>query len=310
MRYIMFGGKGGLGKTTLSAATAYYLARQGKRVLVFSVDPQASLSDIFQRDIFGKGPTEIVPNLYAQEIDAALRLREYQQEIRRKIVDMYGMEKVPDEIEGHIQTAAAQPAMEESAAFDAMVDIVVEGGYDYYVYDLMPLGHTLHCLSMASVHDAWIGKITRLREQMREHDRVAAVMRREKEMGEDAILSELLHTRERMSKLSVVLADEEKTAFFLVVTAEQMVIDDTVKAAGLLAKYDVPLSGCIVNRVLPDSLKGQEIPGYLKGRLAMQEEYLKKLEAGFAGQVLAKVPEMAGDVTGLAMIERLAAAMF
>ena len=71
-RYIMFGGKGGLGKTTFSAATAYWLAEQGKRVLVFSVDPQASLSDIFQQDIFGKGAVEIIPNLFAQEIDAAV----------------------------------------------------------------------------------------------------------------------------------------------------------------------------------------------------------------------------------------------
>jgi arsenite-transporting ATPase len=306
----MFGGKGGLGKTTLSAATAYHLAKQGLRVLVFSVDPQASLSDIFQRDIFGKGPTEIIPNLYAQEIDGASRLREHQLEIRQKILDMYGMEKVPDEIESHIQAAATRPGMEESAAFDAMVDIVVKGGYDYYVYDLPPLGHALHYLSMASVHDAWIGKITGLRGEMREHDRVAAVMRRDKEMDEDAILTELLHTKERINKSSAILADREKTAFFLVVTAEGVVIDATLRAVELLAKYGVPLAGCIVNRVLPDSLKRQQIPDYLRGRLAMQEEHLKKVEARFAGQVLASVPEMASDVTGLAMIERLAAAMF
>src|SRR3989337_3994398 len=108
-RYIMFGGKGGLGKTTFSAATAYYLARKGKRVLVFSVDPQASLSDIFKKDIFGKGPTEIMPNLYAQEIDADRRVKEYQQEIRQKIFDMYGMDKIPEEIESYILAAAAEP---------------------------------------------------------------------------------------------------------------------------------------------------------------------------------------------------------
>ncbi|RME89516.1 MAG: arsenic transporter, partial [Anaerolineae bacterium] len=112
-RYIMFGGKGGLGKTTFSAATAYWLAKQGYKVLVFSVDPQASLSDIFQQDIFGKGPVEIIPNLFAQEIDADRRIREYQEEIRQKIRDMYGMEEIPQEIEDYIQAAAAEPAMEE-----------------------------------------------------------------------------------------------------------------------------------------------------------------------------------------------------
>ncbi len=309
-RYIMFGGKGGLGKTTFSAACAFYLAKQGKRVLVFSVDPQASLSDIFQKDIFGKGPTEIIPNLYAQEIDADRRVREYQQEIRQKILDMYGMEKIPDEIESYIQAAAAEPAMEESAIFDEVVDIVVKGGYDYYIYDLVPLGHALYYLSMASVYDAWIGKITGLREQMREYDQVAAVMRREKELDEDAILKELLYIKERINKSSSILTDKEKTAFFFVVTAEQMVINDTVKAAELFSKFDVPLSGYIVNRVLSDSLKGQDIPEYLKNRIAMQEHYLKVIEETFAGQILAFVPEMERDVTGLAMIEKLAAAMF
>ena len=71
-RYIMFGGKGGLGKTTFSAATGYWLAKQGHRVLIFSVDPQASLSDIFQQDLFGKGPVQIMDNLWAQEIDASV----------------------------------------------------------------------------------------------------------------------------------------------------------------------------------------------------------------------------------------------
>src|SRR5512137_1576988 len=168
-RYIMFGGKGGLGKTTFSAATAYWLAQQGKKVLVFSVDPQASLSDIFQRDIFGKGAVEIMPNLYAQEIDADSHIKEYQQEIRQKILDMYGMDSVPEEIENYIQAASAEPAMEESAIFDAVVDVVVKKDFDYYIYDLVPLGHALYYLSMAKVYDEWINKITHLREEMREY---------------------------------------------------------------------------------------------------------------------------------------------
>jgi len=299
-----------LGKTTFSAATAFYLAKKGYRVLVFSVDPQASLSDIFKQDIFGKGPTEICPNLYAQEIDADRRVREYQQEIRQKILDMYGMEKIPDEIESYIQAAAAEPAMEESAIFDEVVDIVVKGGYDYYIYDLVPLGHALYYLSMASVYDAWIDKITDLRSQMREYDQVAAVMRREKETDEDAILNELLYIKERINKSSSILTDKKRTAFFFVLTAEQMVIQDTMKAAQLFAKFDVPLSGYIINRVLPSELREQRIPEYLKNRLTMQDHYLKVIEKDFAGQILASVPEMERDVTGLGMIEKMAQAMY
>src|SRR5512137_1264975 len=212
-RYIMFGGKGGLGKTTFSAAAAYWLAKKGFKVLVFSVDPQASLSDIFKRDIFGKGPVEIMPNLFAQEIDADRRIKEYQDEIRKKILDMYGLEQVPEEIENYIQAAAAEPAMEESAIFDEVVDIVVGGKYDYYIYDLVPLGHALYYLSMASVYDQWIDKITALRSEMEEYSQVAAVMQRKKESEEDAILRELQEIKYRINKSSGILTDRQPTAF-------------------------------------------------------------------------------------------------
>ncbi len=309
-RYIMFGGKGGLGKTTFSAATAYWLAKKGYRVLVFSVDPQASLSDIFQRDIFGKGPVEIMPNLYAQEIDADKRIKEYQDEIRRKILDMYGLPEVPQEIENYIQAAAAEPAMEESAIFDEVVDIVVGGQYDYYIYDLVPLGHALYYLSMASVYDQWIDKITALREEMAEYEKVAAVMRREKETEEDKILKELQYIKNRINTSSGILTDKQKTAFFFVLVPEEMIILDTQKAAGLFAKFNVPLSGYIVNRVIPAELAQQNIPAYLRNRIEMQRQYLDKINRTFGGEVLAWVPEFERDITGLPMIEKVANAMF
>jgi arsenite-transporting ATPase len=309
-RYIMFGGKGGLGKTTFSAATAYWLAKQGHRVLVFSVDPQASLSDIFKMDIFGKGAVEIMPNLYAQEIDADKRIKEYQEEIRQKIRDMYGMEEIPEEIENYIQAAAAEPAMEESAIFDEVVDIVVGGEYDYYIYDLVPLGHALYYLSMASVYDEWIDKITKLREEMAEYGQVAAVMQRSKETEEDKILKELMEIKYRINTSSSILTDKQKTAFFFVVIPEEMIILDTQKAAGLFAKFDVPLSGYIVNRVIPKELGEQDIPDYLRNRLAMQDTYLTKIDKTFGADVLARIPEFERDITGLPMIERVAEVMF
>lgn len=309
-RYIMFGGKGGLGKTTFSAATAYWLSKKGFKVLVFSVDPQASLSDIFQRDIFGKDPVEILPNLYAQEIDADRRIKEYQGEIRRKILDMYGMEKVPDEIENYIQAVAAEPAMEESAIFDAVVDIVVGGQYDYYIYDLVPLGHALYYLSMASVYDEWIDKITSLRQEMSEYSQVAAIMQRHKETEEDKILKELQDIKYRINTSSSILTDKQKTAFFFVVIPEEMIILDTLKAAGLFAKFEVPLAGYIVNRVIPPELADQQIPVYLRHRLEMQKGYLQKIDALFGNAVFARIPEFERDITGLSMIERMAEAMF
>jgi arsenite-transporting ATPase len=306
----MFGGGGGVGKTTFSAATAYWLASRGKKVLVFSVDPQASLTDIFKRDIFGKGPVEITTNLWAQEIDADGHIRKYQQEIRQKILDMYGMPAVPEEIENYIQAASAEPAMEESAIFDAVVDVVMQGDYDYYIYDLVPLGHALYYLSMAKVYDEWINKITRLREEMREYEEMVSRLRREKESEQDQILNELLYIKNRINTSAGILTDRMKTGFFFVVIPETMVIQDTQKAAKMFAQFDVPIAGYVVNRVIPRELLDQNIPEYLRRRIAMQEQHMADLRTAFNDQVLALVPEMERDVTGLPMIEKVAATMF
>jgi arsenite-transporting ATPase len=145
---------------------------------------------------------------------------------------------------------------------------------------------------------------------MREYDHVAAVMRRDKDLDEDAILNELLYIKDRINKSSGILTDKQKTAFFFVVTPEEMVINDTLKAKDLFTKFDVPLSGYIVNRVIPKDLKGANIPEYLKNRISLQENYLKVIEDVFKGEILAYVPEMERDITGLQMIEKLSNIMF
>jgi arsenite-transporting ATPase len=249
-------------------------------------------------------------NLWAQEVDADRRIREYQEEIRKKILDMYGFDQVPAEIDNYISAASAEPAMEESAIFDAVVDIIVQGDYDYYIYDLVPLGHALYYLSMAKVYDEWINKITRLREDMRQYDQVAATMRREQTHEQDQILAELTYIKERINASSRILTDKKRTAFFFVVVPEKMIILDTKKAAELFARFDVPLSGYIVNRVLPPELDRDGIPAYLKNRIGMQRTYLDEIRAVFGSDIRCYVPEMERDVTGLPMIERLARRLF
>jgi arsenite-transporting ATPase len=249
-------------------------------------------------------------NLWAQEIDADKHIKEYQQEIRQKILDMYGLEEVPQEIEDYIQAASAEPAMEESAIFDSVVDIVNQGDYDYYIYDLVPLGHALYYLSMAKVYDEWIAKITHLREEMREYEEVAARMKRQKEVDEDQILGELQYIRNRINSASRILTDRERTAFFFVVIPEQMILMDTRKAAGLFEKFDVPIGGYIVNRVIPEDLSTQEIPAYLRNRIEMQRHDLEEIRRTLGSGVLGHVPELERDVTGLPMIERVAGLLY
>lgn len=216
------------------------------------------------------------------------------------------MPAVPEEIENYIQAASAEPAMEESAIFD----VVMKGDYDYYIYDLVPLGHALYYLSMAKVYDEWINKITKLREDMGEYEEMVRRLRHEQETEQDQILNELLYIKNRINTSAGILTDKTKTGFFFVMIPEAMVINDTRKAAQLFAQFNVPIAGYVVNRVIPRELLSQNIPEYLRRRIAMQEQHMGELRASFGDQVVAQVLEMERDVTGLAMIEKVAAVMF
>jgi arsenite-transporting ATPase len=191
-----------------------------------------------------------------------------------------------------------------------VVDIVNQGDYDFYIYDLVPLGHALYYLSMAKVYDEWITKITRLREEMQEQQEMVSRIRREKEVEEDQILGELRFIRERINTASGILTDRQKTAFFFVIIPEEMILVDTKKAAELFANFNVPIAGYVVNRVIPEDLLGQDVPPYLKNRIEMQRKYLGRIQETFGDQILAQVPELERDVTGLEMIERVAARMY
>ena len=124
------------------------------------------------------------------------------------------------------------------------------------------------------------------------------------------ILKELQYIKHRINASSSILTDKEKTAFYFVLVPEEMIILDTQKAAGLFAKYDVPLSGYIVNRVIPEELTKSNIPEYLRNRMEMQTKYLEKIDQTFGDEVLTNVPEFERDITGLPMIERVANALF
>ena len=124
------------------------------------------------------------------------------------------------------------------------------------------------------------------------------------------ILKELLDIKYRINTSSSILTDKEKTAFFFVIIPEEMVLLDTQKAAGLFAKYQVPLSGYVVNRVIPPELGEKSIPEYLRNRLNMQKGYLERIDQLFGQEVLASIPEFERDITGLPMIEKVAEAMF
>jgi arsenite-transporting ATPase len=163
---------------------------------------------------------------------------------------------------------------------------------------------------MASIYDAWLEKITTLREQMKEYDKAIATMQRDEEIEEDEIYNELIYIKDRIGRSSKIMTDTEKTAFFFVLTPEEMTIVDTEKAAQLFAKYNVPLSGYLVNRVIDRKLLQDNIPLYLKNRIAMQANALKIINKKFGTSVLTTVPEFDSEIKGLKVIRNLAEEMF
>ncbi len=305
-KMIIFAGKGGLGKTTCSAALAYYLAvKKGKKTLCFSTDPQASLSDIFERDLFGKGEVEVAPNLYVVEIDADKRIRDYIEDVKRKIKEMYKMEEIPQEIESYIETSAVEPAMYESATYDAMVEYLVSGKYDYYIFDMPPFGHGVRMIAMAEVLSAWVEKITEAREKAREYDEIAARLRGGSPLSEDAILKELYDIRSRLSYFRDIMLDRNKTGFFMVMTPENMSILDTEKALKMFNELGLTLSGIVVNQVLPPEMINNPSP-LIARRAEVQQKYLSVIKDKFGKYIVSVIPMFDREPKGLKMLEKVA----
>jgi len=308
LRIAIFAGKGGLGKTTSSAALSYKLSTMGKRVLCFSTDPQASLSDIFEKDLFGKGEIEIAENLYVLEIDADKRIKEYVESIRQKIRDMYKIEEIPREVEDYIESAVAEPAMYESAVYDAMLDVVSQGRYDFYVFDMPPFGHGIRMVAMADILSKWVDKITEARRQAYEYEKVASRLKREKYTErEDQLLKELESIRDRIVSFSKLITDPKGTAFTMVLVPEKMAIVDTERALKMFEELGLKMSGVVVNQVYPPViLKDPRAPEYLKKKVEAQRPFLREIYEKFGDMILAILPMFRREPRGLEMIRAVA----
>jgi arsenite-transporting ATPase len=303
---VIFAGKGGLGKTTSSAALAYHMAvREGKRTLCFSTDPQASLSDIFEQDFYGKGVVELLPGLHAIEIDADRRVAEYQAQVKQKILEMYGLETVPKEIAEYIDSTAAEPAMYESATYDAMAELVAERGFDLYVFDMPPFGHGVRMVAMADILSRWVDKITEARTKVAEYEEVAASLKGSK-ATEDLVLKELNNIRAKIKTFTDMITDRRRTAFFMVLIPERMAILDTERALQMFNELGISLSGLVVNQVYPvEMLNTPGLSDFTRKRIEMQQQYMRQIHERFGNAVIAIVPMLPREPKGLAMIEEV-----
>ncbi len=162
LKYLFFGGKGGVGKTALAGATAYYLSEKlGKKTLISSTNPVHSLSSLFGQDLWRKGTRKVegTKNLYAVEIDISATIERYKGEIKERLVQFLKFADIPVDVEPFIEIATTNPSFEESAMFDDMVDLILNEKFDAYVFDTAPVAHTYRLLGMSKVYNLWLNKM-------------------------------------------------------------------------------------------------------------------------------------------------------
>lgn len=291
---VFFGGKGGVGKTTCSAAFALAASRKGQRILLVSTDPAHSTADIFQAPI-GPVERELQPRLTALEIDAEGEARRYVSGVKRDIERMFSP-GVIREAHRQIEMAAASPGLLEVALLDRMIDLILNRSraYDTIVLDTAPTGHTLQLLRMPEAITTWIQALVRHRRAILEIDR-GAEQTLEAAAAADPVLAALERRHERLAQLRRIMTDRSRTSFVFVMIPERLAIEETARAAEQLADTGVDVAGLVVNRVLPDGLEGE----FYRSRKAQEETYLKEIDRRFARLPRVRVRQLPRDVYGL-----------
>src|SRR5918911_4543315 len=168
LKYVFFGGKGGVGKTVMAGVTALWSAGQGKRTILASTNPVHSLSGLLGQDVFGKhSPVRGVENLWAYEIDTQQTIERSKQEIRDKIQWFLKFAEISTKADEFVESATMNPAFEESAMFENMIDLMFKDEYDVYVFDTAPTANARRLLGMSKIYSLWVNKMLKSREEAR-----------------------------------------------------------------------------------------------------------------------------------------------
>ena len=309
LKYFYFGGKGGVGKTAVAGATAYYLAETlGKKVLISSTNPVHSLSSLFAQDLWKRGISQIqhTRNLSAVEIDVTTTIQRYKEEIRERLLQFLKFADIPVDPAPFIEIATTNPAFEESAMFDDMVSLILNEKFDAYVFDTAPVAHTYRLLGMSKVYDLWLHKMVKSREESLSL-RTRLSFRKEKiveELKRDPLLASLASTRKKTETARQLLTQPEKTAFFFVTLPLALPIAVIERFITWVRAFNIPVGGVIVNEVIPASA-GESGSPYVANRMAEQSGYLKIAQEKFPGMIRAVLPLYEREVNGIEMVSRM-----
>jgi arsenite-transporting ATPase len=199
------------------------------------------------------------------------------------------------------------PAFEESAMFENMIDIMFKDEYEAYVFDTAPTANARRLLGMSSVYSLWVGKMMKSREEAQSLRKVLSYSKKEEK---DPLMTYLLSFQERMRHAKTLLTDAEKTAFFFITLPEALPIAVITRFIAWFKDFGIPVGGVVVNMLIDRDQVKSESPEFVKNRVAMQESYMKEIETKFPGMVRSVLPLFETEVRGTEMLARMATLLF
>ncbi|MEW6672731.1 MAG: TRC40/GET3/ArsA family transport-energizing ATPase [Thermodesulfobacteriota bacterium] len=308
LKYIFFGGKGGVGKTVMAGAAALWAAKKGRRTLLASTNPVHSLSNLMEQDVFGK-PAVVCEeeNCYAFEIDTKQTIERSKQEIREKINWFLKFADLTTKADEFIESATMNPAFEESAMFENMTDLMFKDEYDFYVFDTAPTANARRLLGMSKVYSLWVDKMLKSREEAKS---LRELLSFSKKQEADPLLEYLLGFKERMNKAKSLLTDEALTAFFFVTLPESLPIAVITRFINWFHEFGIPVGGVVVNGLIQKEQVGADAAEFVLNRIRMQDEHMSEIWKIFGDRVRAIVPLFETEIKGAAMLNRTVGHLF
>lgn len=308
LKYVFFGGKGGVGKTVMAGAAALWFANQGKKTLLASTNPVHSLSSLLSQDVFGKATfVEGVDNCMAYEIDTRDTIARMKDEIRDKINWFLKFADITTKAEDFIESATMNPAFEESAMFENMLDIMFRDEYEIYVFDTAPTANARRLLGMSKVYSLWVTKMLKSREEASKMRKKLSYSKKEER---DDLMDYLMEFQERMGKAKNLLTDPELTAFFFVTLPESLPIAVITRFINWFNEFGIPVGGVLVNGLIEKEQVRDDAAQFVLNRIKMQEEHMEEIWEKFDGMVRGVVPLYETEVKGTEMLLRTQRSMF
>jgi arsenite/tail-anchored protein-transporting ATPase len=308
LKYVFFGGKGGVGKTVMAGAAALWFAGQGRRTLLASTNPVHSLTSMLGQDVFGHHtPVDGAANLFAYEIDTKVTIEKSKKEIREKIEWFLKYADIKTKADEFVESATMNPAFEESAMFENMIDLMFEDQYEVYVFDTAPTANARRLLGMSDVYSMWVNKMVQSREEAMSLKDLLSYSRKKKE--KDPLMDYLTNLRTRMAHAKELLTDADKTAFFFVTLPEALPIAVIRRFISWFDEFGIPVGGVVVNMLIEKDTVGEDAPDFVKNRIAMQAGYMAEIEETLS-DVRAVVPLFDTEVQSVHMLKRTADHLF